>query len=179
MNSIATIGYTSNLYARDQKTINYFEFQAMLADQVSDRLHWYATIHPRDEEDAYLDASERLSLCVQSQLQSNDKVLVVGGDVSALYHMPDWISGNQLLGVSGMAESSLATFFESLPIPLAFDHLTLGVGLDQSPVGLWWPADVSSTSIVNLPSNLRVLFVPELESGSQMLKLIDILKVWV
>lgn len=178
MNSIATIGYTSNLYARDQKTINYFEFQAMLADQVSDRLHWYATIHPRDGEDAYLDASERLSLCVQSQLKSNDKVLIVGGDVSALCHMPEWMPGNQLLGVSGISGASLAAFFERSSIAQALNHLTLEEGFDRSAIGVWWPLDGCEEASISLPSTLRILFVPELAARSQMIKLIEMIKAW-
>ena len=178
MNSIATIGYTSNLYARYQKTINYFEFQAMLADQVSDRLHWYATIHPRDEEDAYVDASERLSLCVQSQLSKHNKVLIVGGDLSGLSHMYGWIEDNDCLGVQGMKVSELGAMLSQAKFANECSAIELKEGFSSSPVGLWWPEPTACTKPAALAKAMQVLYVPELTSVKHMSMLIDLLRDW-
>ena len=178
MNSIATIGYTSNLCARDQKTINYFEFQAMLADQVSDRLHWYATIHPRNEEDAYKDASERLSLCVQSQLNYNDKVLVVGGDISGLCHMCEWMSSSEQLGIEGISIDDFKGFLSSTTIAQEFEAIRLSQGLNGSAIGLWWPDESEGLLSFQIPSSLKILYVPELYTKKKMSMLMSMLEAW-
>lgn len=178
MNSIATIGYTSNLYARDQKTINYFEFQAMLADQVSDRLHWYATIHPRDEEDAYIDASERLSLCVHSQLNNQSKVLVVGGDLSGLSHVHGWMDHIVSVGVEGIHVSELKTWVAQSAFADKCDAIQWVEGFSDSPAGILWPGSKAFESMAALPKNMQVLYVPELSSSKDMLALIDLLRDW-
>ena len=178
MNSIATIGYTSNLYARDQKTINYFEFQAMLADQVSDRLHWYATIHPRDEEDAYIDASERLSLCVRSQLNNQSRVLIVGGDLSGLSHVHDWLDHINCVGVEGIEVTHLKAWVAQSAFADKCHAIQWTQGFLDSPIGILWPGPKAFESMAALPKNMQVLYVPELFSSKDMLALIDLLRDW-
>lgn len=175
MKTIATIGYTNNLYCQDQKTICYFEFQKMLEREVSDCLYWYASIHPREIEAASVEASLRLGLCIQTKLQENEKVLVIGGDLSGLCHVNDWFNKQYVLGVAGVEPQLCQTGWEKL---LGQDvMLDFKSGLEHSPIGIWWPGGVNTESVA-LPPSLQVLYVPELIAKNDMVCLIDMLHTW-
>ena len=179
MNSIATIGYTSNLYARDQKTINYFEFQAMLADQVSDRLHWYATIHPREGDDACIDAAERLSLCVKAQLKNNDKILIIGGDLTACHEVSNWLGVNSVVGIEGIDLDEFNGFLSKINLADVFKQTPLKHGFTDAAIGIWWPYDSVSMVTSPLPKQLKILYVPELVSKNHMKNLIQMTGEWL
>lgn len=184
MNNIATIGYTSNLYARDQKTINYFEFQAMLAAEVSDCLYWYASIHPRETDNATLEASERLSLCVQSRLSKGERVTVFGGDVSGLLTATQWLPNIRAIGVEGISSDELIAMYD-----IAFNDQTdkkdcdlksygFVNGFQDHELGVWWPREDNHSGSLYLPPSLRILYVPEIEEKKHMLILLKAMTSW-
>ena len=163
----AIIAYTSNFFSQDQKTICYFLFQSMLANVSSDKLYWFASIHPRDEEDGAIDAAERIALCVEGRLNASERVLIIGGDLSGLAYlpMPIGVVGNQ---IEHMNELWLNTLNPVLNRSVSFN-----ASPEATHVGVLWPKAKQSP-----PKNWQVIYVPELVDHDDMQWLKNEVESW-
>lgn len=167
MNKTAIIAYTSNFFSQDQKPICYFLFQSMLANESSDRRHWFASIHPREDEGGVLDAAERLGLCVEGRLNAAERVLIIGGDLSGLAYL------SSPLGVVGdQAEHMHALWTTSLAPELNRDVTFVADPLAVQ-AGVLWPKAKQSP-----PTQWQVVYVPELIDHEDMVWLANEVQNW-
>ena len=83
MLTTSIIAYNHNTFLKPNLGLGYPQVNLMLHRMSHDAL-WRGSIHPREIENAWIDASERAAKLCQYEIDSGRRVVILGGDISGL-----------------------------------------------------------------------------------------------
>ena len=83
MLTTSIIAYNHNTFLKPNLGLGYPQVNLML-HQMQQETSWRGSIHPREIENAWVDASERAAKLCQYEIDSGRRVVILGGDISGL-----------------------------------------------------------------------------------------------
>ncbi len=74
------IAYNHNTFLKDQKGLGYVGLVSMIERDFK----WIAGLHPREQDNSWLELSQRVAKMCIYELQTSSQVLILGGDESGV-----------------------------------------------------------------------------------------------